>query len=68
MSHPHNITEYAVVTAKLSPSLTVAAATFAGASLQDWVLAATLVYTLLQTALLIRKTWRENRANKETNE
>jgi len=65
MSHPDNITEYAVVTAKLSPSLTVAAATIFGATLQDWVLAATLIYTVLQTVLLARKAWQDHKTNKE---
>jgi hypothetical protein len=39
--------------AKLSPPVTVAAASVAGMSLQDWVLTATLIYTLLMLAKLV---------------
>ena len=39
--------------AKLSPPATVVAAGAAGMTLQDWVWAATLGYTLLMTAKLI---------------
>ena len=65
MNHTQHYTEYAVATAKLSPPITVAAATVAGASLQDWVLAATFVYTVLQIILLVRKTWKEHKKQKE---
>lgn len=41
--------------AKAAPPATVATATIAGYSLSDWVLWATLLYTLLQTALVIRR-------------
>lgn len=57
-----------VAAIKVSPPVSIAAATIFGATLQDWVLAATLIYTVLQTALLIRKTWRDRKATKETDE
>lgn len=41
------------VVAKLSPPATVLGASAAGMSLQDWVWAATLGYTLLMTAKLV---------------
>jgi len=63
MTHD-NYNELAVAAAKLSPPVTVAAVTVAGASLQDWVLAATLLYTVLQIGLLVRKTWNEYQARK----
>lgn len=63
MTHD-NYNELAVAAAKLSPPVTVAAVTVAGASLQDWVLAATLLYTVLQIGLLVRKTWNEYKSRK----
>lgn len=39
--------------AKLSPPASVVAASAAGMTLQDWVWAATLAYTLLMTAKLV---------------
>ena len=65
MTNHENYNELAVAAAKMSPPVTVAAATVAGASLQDWVLAATLVYTVLQIILLVRKTWKEHKKQKE---
>ncbi len=65
MTNHEHYNELAVATAKMSPPITVAAATVAGASLQDWVLAATLVYTVLQIILLVRKTWKEHKKQKE---
>lgn len=65
MTNHEHYNELAVATAKMSPPITVAAATVAGASLQDWVLAATLVYTVLQIVLLVRKTWKEHKKQKE---
>lgn len=63
MTH-ENYNELAVAAAKLSPPVTVAAVTVAGASLQDWVLAATLLYTVLQIGLLVRKTWNDYKERK----
>lgn len=41
--------------AKAAPPVTVVGMTIAGYSLSDWVLVATLIYTLLQTILLVRR-------------
>lgn len=51
--------EYAGAMGKAAPPIAVSTAAIAGLSLQDWVLVATLAYTLLQIALLIRKFFRE---------
>lgn len=45
--------EYTAAAGKASPPIFVSGAAVAGISLQEWVLTATLVYTVLQTALLI---------------
>jgi hypothetical protein len=45
--------EYIAAAGKATPPLAVSGVMVAGLSLQDWVLTATLVYTALQTALLI---------------
>lgn len=55
----HNHSEYAAAAYKITPAVSVATATVAGVTLQEWVLIATLIYTVLQTALLIRKWWKE---------
>ena len=51
--------EYAAAVYKITPGVAVTTATIAGVTLQEWVLIATLIYTVLQTALLIKKWWRE---------
>lgn len=43
--------------AKASPPITVAAATMAGMSLQDWVYVLTIIYTLLLIAQHIWTKW-----------
>lgn len=59
-NHQH---EVFVESAKLSPPVAVTGLTFAGVSLQDWVLVATLVYTIFSLFFLIRdkvwKPWKE---------
>jgi hypothetical protein len=57
--------DLAVAAVKVSPPVSIAAATIFGATLQDWVLAATLIYTVLQTVLLARKAWQDHKAKKE---
>ena len=47
--------EYITAVAKASPAVAVVAAEGAGLTLGDWVLIATLIYTVLQTAHLIYK-------------
>ena len=46
---------------KASPPIAVTASVGAGLTLQDWVLIATLAYTLLQAAHLIYKFFKERR-------
>lgn len=53
MNLESHATEYAVAAGKASPPVVVSGAAVAGISLQDWVLTATLVYTVLQIGLLI---------------
>jgi len=55
MTDHANSSEYIAAATKASPPLAVTAATLGGMSLQDWVLIATLLYTLLQIVLLIRR-------------
>lgn len=46
-----------VEVAKASPPVTVTGLSLYGVSLQEWVLLATLVYTLLQLYFLLRDKW-----------
>jgi len=55
MNHNQTAAEYAVEAIKSAPPVAVAGFSIVGLSLQDWVYVATLVYTVLQVALLIRK-------------
>lgn len=62
-----SVQEYSVdianAAAKVSPPLTVTGVAAAGYSLQEWVLIATLVYTILQTAHLIWKFFKDRKAD-----
>ena len=58
MSLTDSAGEYIAVAGKASPPIAVSGAMVAGFSLQDWVLAATLIYTVLQIAVLIRNWWK----------
>jgi hypothetical protein len=40
---------------KAIPAITVSSMTFAGYGVQDWLVVVTLIYTLLQVYLLIRR-------------
>ena len=42
---------------KASPALTVGGLTLFGVGLSDWVLLATLIYTVLQVGFLLRDKW-----------
>jgi hypothetical protein len=42
---------------KAAPALTVGGLTLFGVGLSDWVLLATLIYTLLQVGFLLRDKW-----------
>lgn len=53
MNLESHATEYAAAAGKASPPIVVSGAAVAGISLQDWVLTATLIYTVLQIGLLI---------------
>ena len=49
-----NKTELAIEATRLSPPVAVTGLSLAGISLQDWVLVATLVYTVVSLVFLIR--------------
>lgn len=49
---------------KAGPPATVATLTLAGVALQDWVLLATLGYTILQLYFLLRDKWWRQRKGK----
>jgi hypothetical protein len=59
--HTQGAGEYAGAVGKAAPPIAVSTAAMAGLSLQDWVLIATLAYTLLQIALLVWKFVRDQR-------
>lgn len=61
MSLESHAGEYVAAAGKASPPLVVSTAVAASISLQDWVLIATLVYTVLQILLLVRKFLRDRR-------
>jgi len=56
--------DYAAAATKASPPLAVTGAAIAGVPLQNWVLFATLVYTVLQIALLVHKFLKERAAER----
>lgn len=64
MSLETHASDYAAAAGKASPSIAVTGAAVAGIPLQDWVLMATLAYTVLQIALLVRKYLKERRAER----
>lgn len=64
MSLSDTATEYVVAAGRASPPLAVTGAAAAGWGLQDWVLIATLIYTVLQIAVLVRKYVKERIAEK----
>jgi hypothetical protein len=43
--------------ARAAPTLTVGGLTLFGVALSDWVLLATLIYTILQVGFLLRDKW-----------
>lgn len=55
------VSETLATVGKASPPIAVSAATIAGVTLQDWVLLATLVFTLVSLAHLVWKWLRELR-------
>lgn len=57
--------EVAMATAKLTPPITVTGMTLAGYTLQDWVLLATLVYTVLQICITVYRLYKEHRGTKQ---
>ncbi len=56
--------ELVAAATKGSPPLAVTGLAIAGVPLQDWVLVATLVYTVLQIVLLVRKFLKERAAER----
>lgn len=60
--------EFVAEAAKAAPTLTVGGLTLLGVGLSDWVLLATLVYTLAQIGFLFRDKWyRPHKARKVQN-
>lgn len=56
--------EYVAALGKAAPPLTVAGVSVTGMTLQDWVLVTTLIYTVLQTAVLVSKFFRDRRGGR----
>ena len=56
--------EVAMAAAKLTPPITVTGMTLAGYTLQDWVLLATLAYTVLQICITVYRLYKEHRGTK----
>lgn len=54
-------TELVSASVKMAPPAGIAGAVFLGMTLADWVMAATLFYTVLQIGVLIYKFNKENR-------
>lgn len=57
-----SIGEHVSEMTKVAPPVAVSGAALAGMSLQDWVLIATLIYTVVQTVLAL---WRAYKNHKE---
>ena len=55
MTTEHHAGEVAAAAVKASPPLAISGMYLAGYSLQDWLVLATLVYTVLQILLLLPK-------------
>lgn len=67
MTTGHHAGEVAVAAAKASPPLAISGMYLLGHPLQDWLVLATLVYTVLQIILLLpkfRKQCKDLRASK----
>lgn len=63
MEHTQHLAgEAGMAAAKVAPPVTAAGLTLMGVQLSDWLIIATLIYTLLQVALLLQKLWVERRA------
>ena len=59
--HVQHIAEVGVVTAKVAPPVVVSGMVVAGYPLQDWLIALTIIYTVIQIVLLmpkLRQMWR----------
>lgn len=52
-----NTQEYVTEATRAAPPVAVGGLTLGGVGLSDWVLIATLVYTVLQVGFLIRDKW-----------
>lgn len=61
MSNALSSGEYVVAAGRAAPPVATTSALLSGVSLNDWVLIATLVYTVLQILLLIRKFIKERK-------
>lgn len=54
--HAH---EYVVGAVKVSPPVAVSGSVIMGMELQDWVLVATLIYTVLQIAITVHRFFKD---------
>ena len=65
MEHTQHLAgEAGMAAAKVAPPVTAAGLTLMGVQLSDWLIIATLIYTLLQIALLLQKLWQDRRARR----
>lgn len=63
MEHTQHLAgEAGMAAAKVAPPVTAVGLTLMGVQLSDWLIIATLIYTVLQIALLLQKLWVERRA------
>ena len=59
-AHEHAV-EYGVAITKLAPPVLVTTWSVGGHGLAEWVCVLTIVYTLLQLGLLVRKTYKDRK-------
>lgn len=65
MEHTQHLAgEAGMAAAKVAPPVTAAGLTLMGVQLSDWLIIATLIYTLLQIALLLQEVWQDRRARR----
>lgn len=63
MEHTQHLAgEAGMATAKVAPPVAAAGLTLMGVQLSDWLIIATLIYTVLQIGLLLQKLWLERKA------
>lgn len=65
MDNQNIVQATAIEAVKSAPPVAVTGAMIAGMTLSDWVTVLTVIYLLLQIAVLLLKVWRERRAERE---